>query len=215
MSVLQNEPVKASTVCLLSRASPALYGGLDDLDDDWLCWWMASGPAWHCHVCPLPSAHVTLGMARGHLQHWEVSAWRSIMRLRNLLEGSFSTLFWQRIISCILLLLREGFGSTTEMDISPNAHLLLSSFPFSYLLCKMLGSIFVYGQQIIPTSWKGKGRKFQMSTQIWLIWLIVGLYKLVLSTWDRFSDKKTWIGTEENAAVQKVLHVISKITLKQ
>lgn len=43
-----------------------------------------------------------------------------------------------------MLVLREGFGLTTEMDISPNACLLLSSFPFSYLLYKMLGSISVW-----------------------------------------------------------------------
>lgn len=45
------------------------------------------------------------------------------------------------IISCILLLLREDFGLTTEVDLSPNVCLLLNSFPFSYLLYKMLGSI--------------------------------------------------------------------------
>lgn len=42
----------------------------------------------------------------------------------------FPLLFCWRIISCTLLLLSVGFGLTTEMDISPNARLLLNGFPF-------------------------------------------------------------------------------------
>lgn len=108
----------------------------------------------------------------------------------------------------------RGLWLNHRMDISPNACLLLSSFPFSYLLYKMLRSISVWSannsQQL-----KRKRKKFQMSTPIWLILLIVGLYKIVLSVWGRFLDKKTWTGIEENAVVQKVLHIMFKIRLKQ
>lgn len=52
-----------------------------------------------------------------------------------------SILFCWRIISCTLLFLSAGFGLTTEVDISPNAWLLMSSFPLSYLIFKIPGAI--------------------------------------------------------------------------
>lgn len=84
--------------------------------------------------------------------------------------------------------------------------LVVSVFHNSFIRCL---DLFLCGQQIIPTSWKG--RKFQMSTPIWLTLLIVGRYEIILSMWGKFSDKKTWIGIEENSVVQKVLCVVFKI----